>query len=142
MGIPPELERNYHLSIVPGENSKNSFVKMREIKANQVGSLVCVKGIVTRAGDVKPCISVAEYACDACGFEVYQVIQQQTFTPLIECPSIKCVKNQVKGQLILQVKSSKFVSYQVIKLQEPSDQVPIGHVPRQMKIIARGPVTR
>lgn len=141
-GIPPELERNYHLSIVPGENSKRGFARMRDIRANQVGSLVVVKGIVTRCSDVKPCIQVAEYACDACGFEVYQVINQKVFTPLIECPSVKCVKNQVKGQLILQVKSSKFVSYQHIKLQEPSDQVPIGHVPRQMQIIARGPVTR
>ena len=86
-GIPPELERQYHLSIVPGENSKKPFVKMREIKANEVGSLVVVKGIVTRCSDVKPCIQVAEYACDACGYEVYQVISQKTFTPLIECPS-------------------------------------------------------
>ena len=71
LGIPPELERQYHLSITPGENSKKGFVKMREIKANAVGSLVVVKGIVTRCSDVKPCIQVAEYACDACGYEVY-----------------------------------------------------------------------
>lgn len=44
---------------------------MRKIKANSVGSLVVVKGIVTRCADVKPCIQVAVYACDACGFEVY-----------------------------------------------------------------------
>jgi len=56
LGIPPELERTYHLSIVPGENSKKGYVKMREIKANEVGSLVVVKGIVTRCSDVKPCI--------------------------------------------------------------------------------------
>jgi DNA replication licensing factor MCM7 len=48
----------------------------------------------------------------------------------------------VKGNLILQIKQSKFVSYQDIKIQEPSDQVPIGHVPRTIKVIARGPVTR
>ena len=48
----------------------------------------------------------------------------------------------VKGQLILQCKQSKFVSFQDIKIQEPSDQVPIGHVPRQIKVVARGPVTR
>lgn len=89
-----------------------------------------VKGIVTRASNVQPCIQVANYACDACGCEVYQVINQKTFTPLVECPSAKCIKNMVKGQLVLQVKSSKFVSYQDIKIQEPSDQVPIGHVPR------------
>ena len=71
LGIPPELERSYHLCIVPGENAKKQIVNMRDIKANQVGSLVVVKGIVTRCSDVKPCIQVAEYACDACGFEVY-----------------------------------------------------------------------
>jgi len=87
------------------------MVNMREIKANQVGSMVVVKGIVTRCSDVKPCIQVAEYACDACGFEVYQVIAGKTFTPLLQCPGQKCVKNMVKGQLILQVKSSKFVSF-------------------------------
>jgi DNA replication licensing factor MCM7 len=85
---------------------------------------------------------VAVYACDACGFEVYQCINGRQFTPKVECPSQKCVKNMVKGNLILQIKQSKFVSYQDIKIQEPSDQVPIGHVPRTIKVIARGPVTR
>lgn len=57
MGIPPELERNYHLQIVPGGNlAKKTFVKMREIKAGSVGGLVSVKGIVTRCSDVKPCM--------------------------------------------------------------------------------------
>ena len=115
---------------------------MRSIKANSVGSLVMVKGIVTRCSDVKPCIQVAVYACDACGFEVYQVVNQKQFMPLIECKTDKCAKNMVKGQLILQVKQSKFVSFQEIKIQEPSDQVPIGHVPRSMTVLAKGPVTR
>lgn len=81
-----------------GANSKKkTFVKMREIKANAVGALVTVKGIVTRCSDVKPCMQVAVYACDACGFEVYHVINSKTFTPKVECPSQKCVKNMVKG---------------------------------------------
>ena len=48
--------------------------------------------------------------------EVYQVINAKQFTPKIECPGIRCTKNQIKGQLILQVKQSKFVSYQEIKI--------------------------
>jgi DNA replication licensing factor MCM7 len=44
---------------------------MREVKSMNIGSLVTVKGIVTRASDVKPCMKVAVFACDACGFEVY-----------------------------------------------------------------------
>lgn len=42
----------------------------------------------------------------------------------------------------MQVKSSRFVAYQEIKIQEPSDQVPIGHVPRTMKITAKGVNTK
>lgn len=140
--LPPELERQYQVFIVYGPNAKKSVQRMRDIKANQIGSLVTIRGIVTRASDVKPCIQVAVYACDVCGFEVYQVINQREFNPKVECPSSKCVTNQTKGQLIMQVKSSRFISFQEIKIQEPSDQVPIGHVPRQVKIYARGINTR
>lgn len=91
--FPPELERNYTAIILPGEGAKASNVAMRSIKANAIGSLVTVQGIVTRASDVKPCMQVAVYACEACGNEVYQVIHGKEFTPKVECPSYKCVKN-------------------------------------------------
>lgn len=140
--IPPELERQFTVIITPGENAKPAISKMREIKANSIGSLVTIKGIVTRASDVKPQMQVAVYTCEACGMEVYQVVHNKEFTPTVECPSAKCVKNNIKGQLHLQIKQSKFVAYQDIKIQEPSDQVPIGHVPRSLDLIAKGPMTR
>ena len=72
--IPSELERNYQAVIVPGEFSQKSIVQMRDVRASNIGQLVTVRGIVTRASDVKPCMQVAVYACDCCGFEVYQLI--------------------------------------------------------------------
>ena len=42
----------------------------------------------------------------------------------------------------MNTRSSKFVSFQDIKVQEPSDQVPIGHVPRTIKVMARGELVR
>jgi DNA replication licensing factor MCM7 len=54
--LPPELERQYQVFIVNGPNAKKSIRKMRDIKSEQIGSLVTVKGIVTRAADVKPCL--------------------------------------------------------------------------------------
>lgn len=44
---------------------------MRDIKANNIGSIITLRGIVTRASDVKPCMQVAVYVCDACGVENY-----------------------------------------------------------------------
>jgi DNA replication licensing factor MCM7 len=54
--IPPELSRNYQIVIVPGDQGKKQITKLREVRAQQIGSLVTVRGIVTRASDVKPCI--------------------------------------------------------------------------------------
>jgi DNA replication licensing factor MCM7 len=66
-------------------------------------------------------MQVAVYVCDVCGFEVYQVIGQRQFNPLLECPADKCKINRTKGQLVMSIRSSKFVSFQDIKIQEPSD---------------------
>ena len=42
----------------------------------------------------------------------------------------------------MSLRSSKFVPFQEIKVQEPSDQVPIGHVPRAVKVRALGALSR
>ena len=54
--IPPELERTYQVVIVQGEMGKKEIVPMREIKSNNIGQLITLKGIVTRASDVRPCM--------------------------------------------------------------------------------------
>jgi len=140
--FPAELFRKYHIYFIFGPDAKKKLTKMRELRASQIGGLVLIRGIVTRVSDVKPCIQVATYACDVCGFETYQLINGREYTPLSMCPSEKCVKNQTKGQLYQQIRTSKFISYQEIKVQEPSDQVPIGHVPRHLKILAKGAMVK
>lgn len=46
------------------------------------------------------------------------------------------------GRLYLQTRGSKFLKCQELKIQEHSDHVPIGNIPRSMTIIARGELTR
>lgn len=46
------------------------------------------------------------------------------------------MKNNVKGRLFIQIRGSKFLSQQEIKVQEPADQVPVGHVPRSVNLVA------
>lgn len=101
-----------------------------------------VSGVVTRTSDVKPCITCACYACDVCGAEMVDTIPGPLFMPRVECESEACRTNMIKGKISLQVRGSKFTSYQEIRIQECSDQVPIGHVPRTMTIVAKGHVTR
>lgn len=49
-------------------------VAIRSVKACHIGKLVSVKGIVTRAAEVKPMMQVATYTCDQCGAETYQPV--------------------------------------------------------------------
>ena len=80
--IPSELERTYQVVIVPGEMGKKNIVPMREVKSGHIGSLTTLKGIVTRASDVRPCMQVAVYACECCGYEIYMVINAKEFNPI------------------------------------------------------------
>lgn len=49
---------------------------VRDVKADTIGKLVNVRGIVTRATEVKPMMAVATYTCDQCGAETYQPVRR------------------------------------------------------------------
>lgn len=118
---------------------------VRDVRADSIGHLVTVRGIVTRATEVKPMMTVATYTCDQCGAETYQPvrlvfsliityilwqnmypssslfgpqIQSPSFMPLIMCPSQECVTNKSGGRLYLQTRGSKFVKFQELRIQE------------------------
>lgn len=136
----PELMRRFEVYFENFNSAKAQSV--RDVKAEQIGKLVTVRGIVTRCTEVKPMIVVATYTCDQCGAETYQPVQSMSFMPLSSCPSEDCRLNKSGGRLCMQTKGSKFIKFQEIKIQEHSDQVPVGHIPRSLTIYCRGEITR
>ncbi|KAM7331754.1 hypothetical protein ACRRTK_008462 [Alexandromys fortis] len=137
---PSELMRRFELYFQGPSSSKPRVI--REVRADSVGKLVTVRGIVTRVSEVKPRMVVATYTCDQCGAETYQPIQSPTFMPLIMCPSQECQTNRSGGRLYLQTRGSKFVKFQEMKIQEHSDQVPVGNIPRSITVVLQGENTR
>ncbi|XP_022770840.1 DNA replication licensing factor MCM7-like isoform X2 [Durio zibethinus] len=85
---------------------------------------------------------VAVYTCEECGYEIYQDVTARVFMPLFECPSKRCLVNRTKGNLILQLRASKFLKFQEAKIQELAEHVPKGHIPRSMTVHFRGEMTR
>uniref|UniRef100_A0A1A9W3H0 DNA replication licensing factor MCM7 n=1 Tax=Glossina brevipalpis TaxID=37001 RepID=A0A1A9W3H0_9MUSC len=138
--FPPELMKRFEVAIKPPSHEKAHSI--REIKAEHIGKLVTVRGIVTRSTEVKPMMVVATYTCDRCGSETYQPVTSLSFTPIQDCPSDDCRVNKAGGRLYLQTRGSKFIKFQELKIQEHSDQVPVGHIPRTMTIMCRGELTR
>jgi DNA replication licensing factor MCM7 len=154
--FPPTLMRRYEIRILPrGRNgtlppfaqqvlpkdrtTATVAHSLREIRSHAMGHLVTVQGLIVRASHVQPSVAVATYSCDACGAEIYQVVQNaREFMPAVRCPSCKS-KHET---LHLQTRGSKFVKYQELKLQELPQQVPMGHVPRSMSVYCHGELTR
>ncbi|KAI3990126.1 hypothetical protein MKX01_029104 [Papaver californicum] len=140
--MPKEIKRFFEVYIkAPCKGQARPFT-IREVKASNIGQLVRISGIVTRCSDVKPLMQVAVYTCEECGFEIYQEVTARIFMPLFECPSDRCKINNAKGNLILQLRASKFLRFQEAKIQELSEHVPKGHIPRTMTVHFRGELTR
>ncbi|XP_028155509.1 DNA replication licensing factor Mcm7 [Diabrotica virgifera virgifera] len=138
--FPSELMRRYEVYFQ--DLTTNKPVPIREIKADHVGQLVTARGIVTRCTEVKPMMCVATYTCDQCGAETYQPVNALSFMPADMCQSADCKTNRSGGRLYLQTRGSKFIKFQEVKIQEHSDQVPVGHIPRTLTVFCRGEVTR
>ncbi|KAG8093118.1 hypothetical protein GUJ93_ZPchr0012g20290 [Zizania palustris] len=138
--MPPEIRRFFEVYIKAF--SKVTPLTIRQVRATNIGQLVKISGIVTRCSDVKPLMQVAVYTCEECGFEIYQEVTARVFMPLFECPSQRCKLNKAKGNLILQLRASKFLKFQEVKLQELAEHVPKGHIPRSLTVHLRGELTR
>eukprot|EP00043_Microstomoeca_roanoka_P006815 m.66197 g.66197 ORF g.66197 m.66197 type:complete len:728 (-) comp13580_c1_seq2:66-2249(-) len=137
---PPSLLRRYTVVFRPPFTQKARSI--RQVDAKDIGSLVTVEGIVTRATAVKPLVTVATYSCDSCTTETYQEVMGPNFMPLTTCGSDLCQTNKRKGHLTLQTRGSKFVRFQELKIQEMAKHVPTGHIPRTMTVHVYGPNTR
>ncbi|GMM33876.1 mini-chromosome maintenance complex protein 7 [Saccharomycopsis crataegensis] len=143
--FPASLTRRYCLYFRPLTDlyrGKGKALAVREVKGDLLGQLITVRGIVTRVSDVKPLIQVNAYTCDKCGFEIFQEVNSKTFTPLSECTSEECVKNQSKGQLFMSTRACKFSAFQDVRIQELANQVPVGHIPRSLDIHINGDLVR
>ena len=103
--FPPELMRRFEVTFKLGSDVKS--LPIRDVKAECIGKLVNIRGIVTRATEVKPMLQVATYTCDQCGAETYQTVNSTSFMPLLMCPSDDCPINKSGGRSHLQTRGCK-----------------------------------
>lgn len=136
---PIELNRRYELYFIPFDQTATPI---RDVLASQMGHLITVRGLVIRASDVKPQVVVATYTCSQCGYETFQKIKEPEYSPLDVCTSSACTSAKVPGKLKHQVNGSRLIKAQEIRIQELAEQVPTGHIPRTIRVLAHGENTR
>lgn len=140
--LPKSLIRRYDVLFTAPFNLIKP-ISVRELKSSSVGHLVTVKGIVTRITEVKPLLICATYTCDQCGSETFQPLNgSDAFLPLERCVSEECKQKNAGGRLHFQTRASRFIKHQEVKIQEHSDQVPVGNIPRSLHVVAKNDLTR
>jgi len=138
--VPVRMKNDWEVRFKPREESK--VMKLREITSNFVGSLVKLDCLCVRISQVKPKVEVVTYTCEICGAEIFLSVEGENYTPPKECPSQRCKDNKQAGKLQSNIRTCKFVKYQEMRVQEMSDHVPVGGVPRSINVVMYGDLTR
>jgi DNA replication licensing factor MCM7 len=139
--VPAVMTRAYETLLIPRPSEK--AVPLRDVRAQHIGRLVTVSGIVTRVTEVKPRVAAAAYHCQDCGYEIYQQVTGRAYMPVDACPTPEHQgRGKSKGTVIPYFRGYSWSKYQEVKLQEQADQVPIGSIPRTISVKLNGEVTR
>ena len=101
--------------------------RLRELTTQRVGQLVSVSGTVTRTSEVRPELFTGTFRCLECGVITRDVEQQFKYTEPVKCSNEVC-NNRRKWALIPE--QSVFVNWQRVRVQENSNEIPPGSMPR------------
>jgi len=108
--------------------------KIRELKTDKIGQLVCISATVTRTSEVSPELLLATFVCEMCSHEMCNIEQQFQFTKPKSCANAQCDNTK---SFRLQIEKSKFVDWQRVRVQENSSEIPSGSMPRTLDIVLR-----
>ncbi|KAG5193120.1 maternal DNA replication licensing factor mcm6-like protein [Tribonema minus] len=108
--------------------------RVRGLRTARIGRLVSVSGTVTRTSDVRPELLRGTFVCRRCGLAAEGVEQQFVYTEPQRCRNPQCA-NQKDWEL--DMKKSKFVDWQRLRVQENADEIPAGSMPRSVDVILR-----
>lgn len=107
--------------------------RIRDIRTDKIGYLMAISGTVTRTSEVRPELYKASFTCDMCSALVDGVEQVFKYTEPTACPSCP---NQ--SYWTLNVAKSQFIDWQKVRIQENSNEIPTGSMPRTLDVILRG----
>lgn len=109
--------------------------RIRDIRSSKIGSLMAILGTVTRSSEVRPELYRACFTCDLCSAVIEGVEQVFKYTEPTSCPSCE---NQ--SYFTLNVSKSQFIDWQRVRIQENSNEIPTGSMPRTLDVILRGEI--
>jgi DNA replication licensing factor MCM6 len=111
--------------------------RLRNLRMDRVGQLVTIAGCtVTRTSEVRPELLVGSFRCQSCGLVAAGIAQNYQYTRPTLCRNPRC-GNASPLQFWLETSASQFGDWQKLRVQEASDEIPPGGMPRSLTVLCR-----
>ena len=106
---------------------------LRQINAETIGTITSVSGMVVRASEVKPLAKELIYICpDEHPTKVIQIKGMDVKLPIV-CDNPTCKHRDFE----LNPEASKFIDFQILRLQELPEDLPPGQLPHYIDVTIR-----
>ena len=125
------IERDFQISFY----NLSTIHRIREMKAENIGMLLAISGTVTRTSEIRPELYKAAFRCGLCKSLISNVEQTFKYTEPTSCINNTCVN---QSEWNLEISKSHFLDWQKVRIQENSNEIPNGSMPRTLDIILRG----
>lgn len=103
---------------------------LRRINAEIINKMTSVSGMVVRASEVKPLAKELVYLCPAGHYTEVIQFKGMTVTAPTKCGDPKCGMRDLEPKL----ESSKFIDFQILRLQELPEDLPPGQLPHYIDV--------
>ncbi|CAD6580038.1 MAG: MCM DNA helicase complex subunit mcm6 [Cyphobasidiales sp. Tagirdzhanova-0007] len=107
---------------------------IRDLRTEKIGTLLSISGTVTRTSEVRPELVFGAFVCQECKTLIKDVEQQFKYTEPSVCPNVTC-SNRTNWRLAIE--QSKFSDWQKVRIQENSNEIPTGSMPRSLDVVLR-----
>ncbi len=106
---------------------------LRQINAETIGNIASVSGMVVRASEVKPLAKELVFVCpDEHQTKVIQLRGMDVKIPIV-CDNPSCKHRDFE----LKPEASKFIDFQILRLQELPEDLPPGQLPHYIDVTIR-----
>jgi len=128
-----QQQQSYFVAV----HSLPTVLPVRSLRTSSIGRLASMSGTVTRTSEVRPELLAGSFRCNKCGLLAENIAQQFHYTRPTVCRNVRC-GNQAPLQFVLEPAASVFTDWQKLRVQENSDEIPPGSMPRTVDCYVRG----
>ena len=119
-----EHEIRARIANFPAERS------LRQINSEVITKMISVSGMVVRASEVKPLAKEVTYKCLDKHISVFTLLDGMSLNASVKCQTPNCKHTN----LAIVPEESKFIDFQIVRLQELPEDLPPGQLPHYVNV--------